>query len=269
MFSRYSLFIAACLILFALAPPPAVSQNLAAGWTVHDPTGAIALDSVEEHDSVLTMVFKNRSAAVITAVTLSFKEGAYHYQDWFTAEPSGCAPGQVFEIAIGPDESTHRKVRIAAVLFEDGSGKGDPSQLDRMNLHRFGQIMEATRIRNIFQGRTKSDDDAAIGNLSRKIGKMPNSVAEAFESLESVRVPGISLSNLKQHDEKARNALLCGLSITREGALRHLENVKQLPMVSPDEKTPSRGSFLSFIQDLYDKQNKKGVALLHRMQGGQ
>jgi hypothetical protein len=268
MSSRYSLCFAALLIVYALAPPRAISQNPVAGWAITDVTGAIALNAVEERDSMIKVSFKNKSASAITAIALSFKANAHHYEDWFNTETSGLAPGKAFDITTGAEECTDHKIRISAILFEDGSGKGDLSQLDIMNSHRFGQILEATRIRNILQGRNKSDDDASMDTLNRKIGKKPSSVDEALSSLEGVRIPGLKPSDLKLHGEKSSNAILWGVSITREGALRHMENVKQLPIKASDQKTPSRASYLSFLQDTYEKQNNKGIALLHRMQGG-
>jgi hypothetical protein len=50
------------------------------------------------------------------------------------------------------------RVRISAVLFDDGSGKGEAAELDIKNLHRMGQILEASRVRNILQNRKPEDD---------------------------------------------------------------------------------------------------------------
>lgn len=267
MSSRYSLCIAACLILFAMAPP-AMSQNQTTDWSLVDTTGVFELGAVEAHDSAFTVSLKNKSASVVTAIAFSFKPGTNHYMDWFSSEETGLEPGRSFSATSGPEESADRKMHILAVLFDDGSGKGEIFQMDRMNFHRFGQILEATRIRDILQSRRQPENDTAIGELGRKIGKMPASADEALGSLKTVRVPGLSLAEIKSRGEKLQEALFWGVSITREGVLRHIENARKMPTVSADEKAPSRASFLSFLQDVYDRQNQKGIALLQRMKGG-
>jgi hypothetical protein len=268
MSNRFSLCVAACLVLFSLGPLPAFSRSELTGWGVSDSSGAIELNAAEQQDSMITVSLKNRSSDMITAVALSFKEDVYHYQDWMNAEPSGLAPGQTFEVTVGAEEGVSRKIRISAVLFDDGSGKGDPDQLDVMNFHRFGQILEGTRVRDILRNRNASHDDASMNALTQKIGKMPLSAEDALLSLAGVNIPGIPLASLKQSSEKMRNALFWGVSTVRERALRQLENVKHLPTVSSDEKVPSRTVVLSFLQEQYDSQNKKAAALLARMQGG-
>ena len=268
MSNRFSFCVAACLILFSLAPLRAFSGNELADWGVTDSSGTIDLNAAELQDSIITVSLKNKSSEMITAVAVSFKEDVYHYQDWLNAEPSGLAPGQTFEITVGADEGVNRKIRIAAVLFDDGSGKGDPDQLDLMNFHRFGQILEGTRVRDILRTRNATLDDAVLSALAQKIGKMPLSSEDAFLSLAEVNIPGIPLADLKRSSEKKRNALFWGVSTARERALRQIENVKHLPTVSSDEKAPSRTVVLSFLQAQYDSQNKKAAALLARIQGG-
>jgi hypothetical protein len=268
MSNRFSLCFAACLVLFSLAPLPAFSTNELADWGVSDSSGSIELNAAEHQDSMITVSLKNKSSEMITAVAVSFKEDVYHYQDWMNAEPSGLAPGQTFEVTVGADEGANRKIRIAAVLFDDGSGKGDPDQLDLMNFHRFGQILEGTRVRDILRNRRASHDDASLNALAQKIGEMPVSTEDAFLSLAGVNIPGIPLADLKQSSEKMRNALLWGVSTARERALRQIDNVKHLPTVSSDDKVPSRTVVLSFLQEQYESQNKKAAALLARIQGG-
>ena len=137
-----------------------------------------------------------------------------------------------------------------------------------MNFHRFGQILEGTRIGNILRNRPLSHDDSGMDALARKIGRMPNSPEDAFNSLVGVDVPGISIAALEQNSKKLRDAVFWGVSTTRERALRQIDNVRLLPVLSADENVPSRASVLSFIMEQYDKQNKKAAALLNRMQRG-
>jgi hypothetical protein len=261
-----------CIALYLIFFPPgsslAVSKTDPAEWTVNDLTEAIALTSIEERDSLFTLSFKNRSEETITAIALSFQENAHHYQDWLNAESSGITPGSTFDMTVGPDDMANRKIKISAVIFEDGSGRGNPSQLDLMNCHRFGQILEGTRIGNILRTRAAAHSDSVMNALAQRIGKMPNSSDDAFNSLEGVSVPGISIAALKQNGEKLRNAILWGVSTTRERALRQIENVRLMPVTATDENVPSRTTVISFILEQYDKQNKKASALLTRMQRG-
>jgi hypothetical protein len=268
MLNKFLPCIALSLIFFSPGPSQASSKIDSTGWTVNDLTGALALTSIEEQDSLFAVSLKNTSSEMITAVALSFREDAHHYQDWLNAESPGLAPGNTFSVTIGPDDAAHRKIDISAVIFEDGSGKGNTVQLDLMNYHRFGQILEGARIGNILRTRPASHEDAGMKTLTRKIGKTPASSDDAFNSLEGVNVQGISLAALKQNGEKLRNAFHWGVSTTRERALRQMENVKQLPVASTDESMPSRSTVLSFILEQYDKQNKKAAALLDRMQRG-
>lgn len=268
MLKKFLPCIALCLILFSPGPSQATSKIDPAGWAVNDLTEAIALTSIEGRDLLFTISFTNKSTETITAVALSFRESAHHYQDWLNAESPGLAPGHTFDVTVGPEDMASRKIIISAAIFEDGSGKGNPALVDIMNFHRFGQILEGARIGNILRNRPSSHDDSAINALTRKIGRMPNSSEEAFNSLEGVVVPGIPIATLKQNSTKLRDALFWGVSTTRERALRQMDNVKQLPVLSPDENVPSRATVLSFILDQYDKQNKKAAALLDRMQRG-
>jgi hypothetical protein len=268
MLKKFLPCIALCLIFSSIGPLQAFSKIDPAGWTVNDVTGALALSSIEERDSLFTVSLKNTSTEMITAVALSFRENSHHYQDWLNADSPGLAPGNTFSVTVGPDDVTHHKIDIAAVIFEDGSGKGSTAQLDLMNCHRFGQILEGARIGNILRNRHASDDDAGMNALAQKIGKMPDSSDDAFKSLEGVHVPGISIATLKLNNEKLRNALHWGVSTTRERALRQMEHVRQLPVASTNANVPSRATALSFILEQYDKQDKKAAALLARMQRG-
>jgi hypothetical protein len=268
MSNRFSLCVAAGLVLFSLNPLPAFARSDLADWGVSDLSGAIELNAVEEHNSMVTVSLKNRSSGVITAVALSFRENVHHYQDWMNAEPSGLAPGQTFDVTVGPDDGASRKLIISAVLFDDGSGTGNPDQIDRMNFHRFGHILEGARVRDILRNRNSSHDDASMDALAQKIGKMPLSIEDAFLSLAGVSVPGIPLDQLKQKSEKMRNALFEGVSTARERALRQIENVKQLPVLSADERVPARKAVLSVLFEQYDAQSTKASALIARIQGG-
>jgi hypothetical protein len=262
-----------CLLLGLMFSSPGSSQVPSAvnptGWTVSDPTESIALTTIEEHDSMFTLSFKNLSTEMVTAVALSFRENAQHYEDWLNAESSGLPPGQTFEVTVGSEDVANRTVQILAVIFEDGSGKGNAAQLDLMNFHRFGQILEGTRIGDILRNGTSLRDDSEMSRLTQRIGKMPKSSDEAFNSLEGVNVPGISIVALRRNPEKLRDAFFWGVSVTRERALRQMENVMQLPATSTDEKMPSRATVLSFILEQYDKHSKRAAALLAHMQRGQ
>jgi hypothetical protein len=268
MLYRYLLCLALCLVLSF----PGFSQDSSgrnpAGWVVLDPTETLALTTIEERDSTFTLSFKNISTEIITAVALSFRENVQQYEDWLNAESTGLASGHSFEVTAGPEDVANRTVRILAVIFEDGSGKGMAAQLDLMNFHRLGQIVEGTRIGDILRNGPPSRNDSGMTLLTQRIGKMPQSSEEAFNSLEKVNVPGISIVALRRNTEKLRNAFFWGVSVTRERALRQIENVKQLPAISTDEKMPSRAAVLSFILEQYDKQNKKAAALLPHMQRG-
>ncbi len=268
MLNKFLPCVALCLSLLAPGASQASQKMDPAEWTVSDLTGMIALNSIEERNSLFTVSFKNTSAEVITAAAVSFKDDAHHYQDWLNAESAGLAPGQTFDVTVGPEEMTNHRIRIEAILFEDGGGKGSDVQQDIMNFHRFGQILEGTRIGNIMRNRPLSHDDSSMNALTKKIGKLPTSSDDAFSSLEGVGVPGISIAGLKNKSEKLRNAFFWGVSTTRERALQQVENVRQLPVVSTDEKMPSRATVLSFVQEQYEMQNRKAAALLVRMQRG-
>lgn len=268
MFNRFSLFVAACLLMFALDPLSAAAGSDLSAWSTTDLTGAIELSAIDEGGPMWTLSFRNKSTEIITAVAVAFKSSAHYYQDWLNAEPSGLAPGQTFDLTVSPDEGANRKVEISAVLFDDGGGKGDQTHLDVMHRHRFGQILESTRIKEILRSRRSSIDDASVNSLLQKLGKLPLSAEDAFISLAGISVPGIQLDSLRQSDEKMRDAVLWGISTARERALHQIEAVKQLPIRSADEGTAPRSTFLSVLQDQYETQNRRALSLLSRMQGG-
>ena len=268
MFNRFILFVAACLMIFTLDPLRAATRSDLSAWNTTDLTGAIELSAIDEASAMWTLSFRNKSEEVITAVALAFKTSAHYYQDWLNADPSGLAPGQTFNLTIPPDDGANRKVEISAVLFEDGAGKGDQTHLDVMQRHRFGQILESTRIKDILRNRRSSIDDASVNSLLQKLGKLPLSAEDAFVSLAGVSVPGIQLDSLRQSDEKLRDAVLWGISTTRERALHQIEAVKQLPIKAIDDGAAPRSTVLSVLHEQYETQNKKALALLSRMQGG-
>jgi hypothetical protein len=268
MSNRFSLCVAACLVLFSLDPVPAFSGSGISDWDMSDLSGALELNAVERRDAMITVSLKNSSSGTITAVALSLKEDVHHYQDWMNAEPPGLAPGQTFDVTVGADEGADRKLRIAAVLFDDGGGKGDSSQLDIMNFHRFGQMLEGVRVRDLLRSSNSPNDDERLNALAQRIGKIPLSSEDAFLSLAGIDIPEIRVAALRQSGEKTRTAFFWGVSTARERALRQIEQVKQLPAASPDDKASSRETALAYLQDRYEEQHRKAAALLARMQGG-
>ena len=263
-----SIRVIACLVLFAFAPPPGHSRGAEQNWTVNDLTNAIALSAVETQDSFSKLSLMNKSPEVVTAVALLFKAGTHHYEDWLGSESEGLAPGENFEIMVGPDEAADRKIKIVAVLFQDGGGKGDASQIDVMNLHRFGQILEQSRIHDILKSGRDPAGDEGINDIVQKIGHIPRSAGEALESLDSFSVPGISIADLKRTGGNSRDAILWGVSTAREEALREMQAVKELPLSSADKRVPSRAEFLSFMRGTYEKRNQRGTELIRQMKGG-
>lgn len=263
---KSNLSIAGCLILTALASPPARSST--AGWTFTDPTGALALEAANVAEPLSTVSLKNKSGEVITAVALSFIPGVHHYEDWIDADKPGLDPGESFEIVIGADESAGRKLEILAVIFDDGGGKGDSSHLEVMKCHRFGQILESSRVESILRTGRDKLDDRRVNDLARKIGRRPLSVDEAFSSIEQVTVPGLSVAALKMHGPRGRDAVLWGVSTAREGAMREVEMLKELPLTADDNQKADRAAFLSFVREKYGKRSQRGIAFINRMKGG-
>jgi len=268
MSNRFQIIFAVTVILFSVNSLYAASTGNSAAWAVRDLTGTLELSAVDENNPMWTLSLRNKSTSVITAVALSFRTNAHYYQDWLNAEPPGLAPGQTFDVTVSAEDGASRKINLSAVLFEDGGGKGDSDQLEIMNCHRFGQILESSRIKDILLNRDSSNNDSSIDVLSQKVGKLPLSAEDAFLSLAAVGVPGIRLNSLKQSGEKARNAVLWGVSTTRERALRQIETVRQMPALSADGKVPSRSEIFTILQEQYEAQNKKALSLLTRMQGG-
>jgi hypothetical protein len=266
--NRFPFYIAACLIFCSLEFLQAATRGDLSAWSTTDLTQAVELSAVYEDSSMWTVSFKNRSTEAITAVAVSFKADAHHYQDWLNAEPSSLAPGQTFDLTIAAEDGMNRKVKISAVIFEDGSSKGDETQVDIMQCHRFGNILESTRIKDILRNRRPSNDDAGINSLLQKLGTLPLSAEDAFISLVGISVPGIKVDSLRQSGEKSRNAVLWGVSTARERALHQMESIKQLPVTSENDATASRTTVLSVLQEQYDAQSKKAHALLLKMQGG-
>jgi len=268
MFNRISLFVAACLIVCSIGITQAAARSDLATWSTTDLTGAIELSAVDANGPMWTLSFRNRSAEFVTAVAVSFKENANYFQDWLNAEPAGLPPGQTFDLTISQDDGAPRKVTISAVLFEDGSGKGDQLPVEVMQRHRFGQILESSRVKEIIRNRRTSGDDASLDSLMQKLGTLPLSAEDAFISLAGVSIPGIQLDSLRKSEEKLRDAVLWGVSTARERALHQIEAVKHLPIKAANAASPSRTAVLSVLQEQYETQNRKALALLARMQGG-
>ncbi len=267
MLTRFSFCVTACLILCSLDLLAGAKDDLSS-WRTTDRTQAIELASIDESGPMWTLSFKNKSTDVITAVALSFKADAHYYQDWLNAEPSGLAPGQSFNLTISHEHAADRKVEISAAIFDDGSGKGDQTQLEVMQCHRLGQILESSRVKEILRSRRSTQDDASMNALLQKLGKLPLSAEDAFMSLAGTIVPGIQLDSLRKSGEKSRDAVLWGVSTAREKAMHQIEAVKQFPVISANDEHASRAAILSILQEQYDAQNTRALSLLDKTQGG-
>ncbi len=269
-------FAVALLGLFYAAGSSSLeAQDARQGWNFDPKTSAVVLTAVESSEALTTFSFKNVSERVISAFAVAFgansRNRTNRYQDWFGAEPAGLSPGEVFNLTIGTREAlsfTDRTLQIAAVIFEEGAGEGSSSHIRFLNSRRIGQMLETEHVRKIL-GTQESlrMDDEGIKALTRKVGSLPETNEEAFESLEGTHLPDVEVQDLRLTDAGTLTGFLAGVRLAREDALHMIDKLQELPESSSDSGALTRAIVLFRLQQMYEEKSARHHSFLDRTRG--
>jgi hypothetical protein len=263
------------------------AQDALLGWKSEDRgTHAILLKSVEESGITTIFSFKNVSEKPILAFVVSFAgapEGSFQSHGCFGAESSCFAPATIFPITfMSRDLSTiaDRTILIKAILFEDGTSKGSDREVEYINSFNLGMMFEAERIKNIFVSSTDSNmgnkqphasaderyvSDESLKVLAAAIGTPPQSPQEAFDSLEHVSLPGVSLDNVRTAGSVVHHAFFSGVSSIRQRALGEVDRLRRMPITSNDAKVLPRYAHFAQLQRKYEEMSSKDRAFCERL----
>lgn len=176
-----------------------------------------------------------------------------HTVDYFGEAPLGLA--SVYRLRVVTPER-NQVLKIQAVMLADGTTEGDPATIGVVRAQRLGTALETERLKRLFATvqPSESSSDAEVADLTRKIGPPPTSSEKAIASLQDVQLLGRSVNDLTTATKAARVAFLVGVKTTREGALRSLEQLAQLPVVASAQQVAgglSRTAFFSNLQRKY------------------
>lgn len=266
------------------------AQDTLFGWKSEGRgTHAMLLYSMKESGIMTTLSFKNVSEKSITAFVLSFandQEGSFQDHGCFGAETNCFAPGSVFPVTFMTNDLsavTDRTILITAILFEDGTSEGSDREVEHINSLYLGMMFETERIKNILISPIGSKvnkkqppasaeewdiNDEDLKALVAAIGKPPQSPQAAMDSLEHVRLPGVSVDNIRTASSVTRHAFFTGVSSIRQRALRELAHLHDRPIAPENSKVPMRPPGFAQLRRKYEAMSLKHHAFCEGLQGG-
>lgn len=266
------------------------AQDTLFGWKSEGRgTHAMLLYSMKESGIITTLSFKNVSEKSITAFALSFtnaSEDSFLGQFCFGAESNCFAPGTVFPVRFMTDNLStiaDRTILITAILFEDGTREGSDREVEHINSLYLGMMFETERIKNILispigskvnkkQPPASAEEwdisDEDLKALVAAIGTPPQSLQAAMDSLEHVRLPGVSVDNIRTASPVTRHAFLTGVSSVRQSALWELAHLHDRPIAPENSKVPMRPPGFAQLRRKYEAMSLKHHAFCERLKGG-
>jgi hypothetical protein len=267
---RKSSLLAAAAVL--CSPPLSVrlfAQGSDAAWRVDSPPSTMALSEIKHGAGKTVFVLENVSGKHITAFSLSHGDTA-HTTDYFGAA-NDLAPNAYDELVIGDEElqsAAEHVLRLAAVVFTDGTAVGGQDPIDFIVGARLGVTTETERIAGILGSPADARADDRSVALEARIGDLPQTPEEAFAAERGVHIAGVDLGALSAGKGKAfAHAFLSGVSTARETAKWRVRQLHQIPLVAKNPHVPDRATALSQLKQSYDDLAARNKTLLAQ-QGG-
>lgn len=228
------------------------AQDPLRGWHEGAGVAEMHLSSVEVAPSRVGLVFTNVGGQLITAFCISLGRGASYTVDYFDSGSSGLAAGSSYTlwIPIQPGaQPAGRTAEASAVVFDDGTGDGMEKEIACIRVNRLGRMAEGLRIASILErGPASYVGDEGVTKLRQVIGALPESPAEALQSLEGVSLPGVRLSDLRLAGKDVLPDFLAGVRNTRWQMLGKIQGLAGLPITSPDKGAATQGRALAELQ---------------------
>ena len=207
------------------AAPPLPSDPLD-GWTTISRTNALRLSAVRSSDVGSTLFLNNITTKTITAGSVGIGNPNPRGErsqgfDCFPDNGCGVAPGASYAMLVAMVRE--RVAVIRAVVFDDGTGEGLQTDIDRILFTRLGRVFETERIRALLDA-----PGADLESLPAKIGDLPQSPEHAMAAVESVRVPGVTLDRVRAADGSSQGAFYGGVRNAREDAGRRVSQAHNI-----------------------------------------
>jgi hypothetical protein len=189
-------------------------------------------------DEVLTAEFLNGQAKIslknnhkdtITAFVIRLNDTTISEDFAYSEVRFGIEPGDTFQrdYPVGPLKGSGLPtLSLLTVLLKDGTEDGDSKLAQRIKDQRMGQKVQAIRALRIFEKHGQSPEN---------LGMVKSEIASALDADESeTRIILKELQPDSRTDTKLSDDFRNGLQWGREGLLRTLEQIEQLPPNSRD-----------------------------------
>jgi hypothetical protein len=199
---------------------------------------------------------KNVATKTITAFSVS-ESGILHVVDCMESSAlPGIAPGATYVLRLARQDraaTTQSVLHLLAVVFDDGVGEGVQIQIDRINAHRLGRIVEAERVRGILAAYGSKPAGAwSADALASEVGGLPASPQEALSSEEQVTVSGFSVERVRRMDGFVLGGFFAGVRTAREDAMRDVDQLRTAPVASVRPGAVSQGAFIAKLRESYE-----------------
>jgi len=215
-----------------------------ADWKVAAPSNAVQLAAVDRvMENEVKLSFKNTAEKTVVEFRVFRPSGIGADEngtglDAFTSGTGSIAHGAMMPVTFSEKDSggnpTSRSLRIAAVVYSDGTAVGDGKVLEEIEDEMVGAALEIRRDADILA--TSPDPSAAgIDAAVERIGRtVPSSVEEAVNA-----VNGIALTGIPQIDVDARvnhrgSGFLIGVNRARQMVLLDLDLAKSSAAMNAD-----------------------------------
>jgi hypothetical protein len=233
LYSRVASLIFVCCGFFS----PAVGQNVA-DWSLQAPTQSVRLISVGRNQPVLGMVcftLENVSSEPILELLVAVSNGRGDQQmtgiDRFSSGARAIKPGEKIratfaESIFDPPTAMTKELRIAAIVYADGSRFGSKDTLDKIEDQMLGAALEIKRDFDIL---ASSPDQTAGGldGVAEQIGMtLPTTDQEAAESVNEIQLPGVPQSYIDTRLKRQDGGILAGVRTARQFLLGEIHNKK-------------------------------------------
>lgn len=183
-----------------------------------------------------TVSIKNNFDKIVNSFYLTTGDVSYHTELIYSDVKDGVAPSSEFDISTDLDKNLFSNgLTVRAILFEDGTGEGQPSLIQEMKDKRYGEKLELTKGRDLLEKLLSSGALEGIENFSE--------IKEKFASLPST-------------EKNTQNeSIMLGIDSGRQRFLRYIDELsKNSEANKPDNRaseiTKARNKLEKYISKL-------------------
>jgi hypothetical protein len=160
------------------------------------------------------VTLRNTSPRPISAIGLSIGPHGTRTQVDLAAYAHDLAPGATYSLGLRPQpQDLSGSLRVAAVLFSDGGGDGDPVVLQYLRFCRLGDMLESARFLGLLRSLGPFQvDDVSLEQIRQSLGPPPKSARDA---LAAFTVPSATQRMLQDATEGDLGEFLAGVAMRR------------------------------------------------------